>query len=222
MGDDIQLFVKMCLVCQQDKTEQRRPARLLEPLPIPSHPWESVSMDFIVGLPKVGGLGNIMVIVGRLSKYAVFMPTPALFDAKEAAKLFFHGVVKYWGLPRDIMSDRDVRFTGRFWTELFRIMGTDLRFSTSFHPQTDEQMERINALLELYLPHFVSANQRDWLELLDVAQFSYNLQKRDSGRLMGPVWQAHGATKGTRDTSEIHGHLVEGTRPGVAQSLGEG
>ncbi|XP_057985416.1 uncharacterized protein LOC131170384 [Hevea brasiliensis] len=64
-------------------------------------------MDFIVGLPKVGGLGNIMVVVDRLSKYAVFMPTPTQFDAKEVARLFFRGVVKYWGLPRDIVSDRD-------------------------------------------------------------------------------------------------------------------
>ncbi|KAF2304640.1 hypothetical protein GH714_037238 [Hevea brasiliensis] len=93
---------------------------------------------------------------------------------------YFCGVVKYWGLPRDTVSDRDARFTGRFWTELFRLMGTDLRFSTSFHPQTDGQTKRINALLELYLRHFVSANQRDWPELVDVAQFSYNLQKSEA------------------------------------------
>ncbi|KAF2317777.1 hypothetical protein GH714_041086 [Hevea brasiliensis] len=73
---------------------------------------------FHCGFAK-GGLGNIMVVVDRLSKYAVFMPTPAQFDAKEAAKLFFQGVVKYWGLPRDIVSDQDARFTGRFWTKLF-------------------------------------------------------------------------------------------------------
>jgi hypothetical protein len=89
-------------------------------------------------------------------------------------------VVKYWGLPRSIISDRDPRFTGRLWTELFKLLGSDLHFSTSFHPQTDGQTERVNALLECYLRHFVSANQRDWAKLLDVAQFSYNLQRSEA------------------------------------------
>ncbi|KAH9619215.1 hypothetical protein KSS87_003192, partial [Heliosperma pusillum] len=89
-------------------------------------------------------------------------------------------VVKYWGLPRSIVSDRDPRFTAKFWTELFKLMGSSLHFSTSFHPQTDGQTERVNALLELYLRHFVGANQKDWAKLMDVAQFSYNLQKSES------------------------------------------
>ncbi|GKV30882.1 hypothetical protein SLEP1_g39653 [Rubroshorea leprosula] len=96
------------------------------------------------------------------------------------ARLFFKHVVKYWGLPRIIISDRDPRFTGKFWRELFKLMGSDLHFSPSFHPQTDGQTERVNALLELYLRHFVSANQHDWAKLLDVAQFSFNLQRREA------------------------------------------
>ena len=84
------------------------------------------------------------------------------------------------GLPKFIMSDRDSRFTWKFWMELFKLMGTELHFSTRFHPQTDGQMERVNALLELYLRNFVSANQTDWAKLLDVAQFSYNLQRSEA------------------------------------------
>ena len=64
--------------------------------------------------------------------------------------------------------------------ELFKLMGTELHFSASFHPQTDGQTERVNALLELYLRHFVNANQTDWAKLLDVAQFSYNLQRSEA------------------------------------------
>ncbi|KAL5758005.1 hypothetical protein ACOSP7_020616 [Xanthoceras sorbifolium] len=97
--------------------------------------------------------------------------------AKQAARLFLRDVVKYWSVPRTIINDRDPRFMGKFWTELFNLLGSNLHFSTSFHPQTDGQTERVNNLLELYLRHFVSANQRDWAKLLDVAQFSYNLQK---------------------------------------------
>ncbi|XP_015946584.1 uncharacterized protein LOC107471601 [Arachis duranensis] len=69
----------------------------------------------------------------------------------ETARLFFKNVVKYWGLPKSIISDRDPRFTGRLWTELFKLLGSELHFSTSFHPQTDGQTERVNALLECYL-----------------------------------------------------------------------
>uniref|UniRef100_A0A5C7GQ36 Integrase catalytic domain-containing protein n=1 Tax=Acer yangbiense TaxID=1000413 RepID=A0A5C7GQ36_9ROSI len=85
-----------------------------------------------------------------------------------------------WGVPQSIVSDRDPRFTGRFWTELFKMLGTDLNFSTSFHPQSDGQTERFNGLLELYLRHYVSAHQRDWAKLLDVAQFSFNLQRSEA------------------------------------------
>ena len=180
MRSDIEAYVKTCLVCQQDKIEQQVPAGLLQPLPIPERPWESVSMDFISALPKSDGCGSIMVVVDRFSKYGTFIPALRDCTAEQAAKLFFKHVVKYWGLPRSIVSDRDPRFTAKFWTELFKLMGSGLHFSTSFHPQTDGQTERVNALLELYLRHFVSANQRDWAKLMDVAQFSYNLQRSES------------------------------------------
>ncbi len=177
MSDDVETYVKTCLVCQQDKIELKTPAGLLQPLPIPERPWESLSMDFIVGLPKSDGFASIFVVVDRFSKYATFIPATKECPAEEAARLFLRHVVKYWGVPQSIISDRDARFTGRFWTELFKLMGSNLNFSTSMHPQTDGQTERVNALLEIYLRHYVSATQRDWPKLLDVAQFSYNLQR---------------------------------------------
>jgi hypothetical protein len=177
MEEDVELYVRTCLVCQQDKTLRQREAGLLQPLPIPERPWVSVSMDFIVGFPKVDGMNTIMVVVDRFTKYAVFVAAPTVCTAEVAAELFYRNVVKYFGVPSDIVSDRDVRFTGRFWTALFNMMGTRLKFSTANHPQTDGQTERINALLEEYLRHYVTATQRNWLELLDSAQFCYNLQK---------------------------------------------
>ncbi|RVW69256.1 Transposon Tf2-8 polyprotein [Vitis vinifera] len=140
----------------------------------------TVTMDFIIGLPKSEDNGSIIVVVDRFSKYATFIAAPTDCTAEETARLFLKHVVKYWGLPKYIISDRDPRFTGKFWTELFKLMGSELHFSTSFHPQTDGQTERVNALLELYLRHFVSANQRDWAKLLDIAQFSYNLQRSEA------------------------------------------
>ncbi|KAE8687867.1 Detected protein of unknown function [Hibiscus syriacus] len=180
MAEDVQAYVKTCLVCQQDKIEAKKPAGLLQPLPIPERPWESISMDFIIGLPKTDGFSSIMVVVDRFSKYAMFIPTSKVCPAMEAARLFLKHVVKFWGMPKTIISDRDTRFTGRFWTELFKLMGSSLNFSTAVHPQTDGQTERVNALLEIFLRHYVSANQCDWPKLLDVAQFSYNLQRSDA------------------------------------------
>lgn len=180
MRDDVEAYVKTCLVCQQDKVDNHLPAGLLEPLPIPERPWESLSMDFIVNLPKSEGCRTIMVVVDRFSKYATFIPASKHCPAEEAARLFLKHVVKYWGVPQTIVSDRDPRFTGRFWTELFKLLGSELNFSTSLHPQTDGQTERVNALLELYLRHYVSTTQSNWAKLLDIAQFSYNLQRNES------------------------------------------
>ncbi|KAF2322831.1 hypothetical protein GH714_031225 [Hevea brasiliensis] len=106
MRDDIEAYVKSCLVCQQDKVEHQHPAGLLEPLPIPEKPWESVSMDFIVGLPQSEGSGCILVVVDRFSKYGVFISAPKDCTAEQAAQLFLKHVVKYWGLPKTIISDR--------------------------------------------------------------------------------------------------------------------
>ncbi|KAH9723181.1 Endonuclease [Citrus sinensis] len=180
MKDDIEAYVRTCLVCQQDKVDHQLPEGLLEPLPLATRPWESVSMDFITSLPKSEGCGSIMVVVDRYSKYATFIAAPVNCKVDEAARLFVKHIVKFWGVPKSIVSDRDPQFTGRFWTELFKMLGTDLKFSTSFHPQTDGQTERINGLLEMYLRHYVSAHQRDWAKLLDIAQFSYNLQRSEA------------------------------------------
>ncbi|KAH9753009.1 Endonuclease [Citrus sinensis] len=175
--DDIEAYVRTCLVCQQDKVDHQLPAGLLEPLSLATRPWESVSMDFITSLPKSEGCGSIMVVVDRYNKYATFIAVPIDCKADEASRLFVKHIMKLWGVPKNIVSDRDPWFTGRFWTELFKMLGTDLKFSTSFHSQTDGQTERINGLLEMYLRHYVSAHQRDWAKLIDIAQFSYNLQR---------------------------------------------
>ncbi|WMV33116.1 hypothetical protein MTR67_026501 [Solanum verrucosum] len=146
-------------------------------MPIPERPWLSVSMDFIFAFPKVDGMASIMVVVDRFSKYSIFIAAPNLCSSEIAAKLFYKYVVKYFGVPADIVSGRDTRFTGKFWTALFNKMGTKLKFSTANHPQTDGQTERINHLLEEYLRHYVTTSQRNWVALLDTTLLYYNLHK---------------------------------------------
>nr|GEW61427.1 Toll/interleukin-1 receptor (TIR) domain-containing protein [Tanacetum cinerariifolium] len=137
MGDDVEAFMRTCLICQQYKIDKKKSGGLLEPLPTPKGPWKSVSMNFITCLPKSKGGGSIIVVVDRFSKYGTFIATPPDVTADDTTKHFFKNVVKYWGVSHVIVSDRDPRFIGGFWTELFKIMGTDLNFSTSFHPQMD-------------------------------------------------------------------------------------
>lgn len=89
MHEDVEAYVRTCLVCQQDKPVRQKTAGLLEPLPVPEKPWVSLSMDFIIGLPKVKGSASIMVVVDRFSKYATFIPAPQACTAEAAAQLFF-------------------------------------------------------------------------------------------------------------------------------------
>ncbi|KAJ7947141.1 Retrotransposon protein, putative, Ty3-gypsy subclass [Quillaja saponaria] len=177
MREDAVNYSKTCLICQQDKVERKKIAGLLEPLPVPTRPWESVSLDFITSLSRVGDLSTILVVVDRFSKYATFIPAPKYCSAEDTAQLFFKYVVKYWGVPKNIVSDRDSRFTGTFWSELFNLLGSQLNISSSYHPQTDGQTEKFNGMLEEYLRHFASVNQRNWPKLLDTAQFCFNAQK---------------------------------------------
>lgn len=91
------------------------------------------------------------------------------FNAKDVVKLFLKQVAKHWGLPKSNVSDRDLRSMGQFWIDLFDMTSSALFFLTSFHPQTDEQIKRVNALLEIDLWYFVSVNQTNWEVFLEVA-----------------------------------------------------
>jgi hypothetical protein len=124
---------------------------MLQPLEIPYRPWTSISMDFIVGLPESSGFTKIWVIVDRFSKMAHYIPLPTLNKTEDLAKLFLKEVWRLHGLPDDIVSDRDSRFISHFWQSLMSLLNVKLKMSTSFHPQTDGQTERVNQTLEHYL-----------------------------------------------------------------------
>ena len=97
-------------------------------------------------------------MVDRFSKYVVFIPASSECPVEEAEHIFFSNVVKHFGIPKDIVSDRDTLFTDRFWVESFKMWGTTCKFSTANHPQTDGQVERVNQMLEEYLRHYVIAS----------------------------------------------------------------
>ncbi|MCO5564460.1 hypothetical protein L7F22_018121 [Adiantum nelumboides] len=145
MKGDIQDYVSKCVVCQKTKYDRGKQPGLLQPLPIPDSPWESIFMDFIFGLPKsIHGNTGIWTIVDRFSKQAHFIPVKKTIKAHQMATLFISQVFKYHGLPTSIVSDRDPRMTSNFWKGLFENLGTRLNFSSAYHPQTDGQSEIAN------------------------------------------------------------------------------
>ena len=181
MSKDIKRYVKTCDSCQRNKPSNQLPPGLLQPLTIPEQKWESISMDFIMQLPPTPRKHDaIMVVVDRLTKRAHFIPTNTTVTAPEVAKLFFENIFKYHGLPKTIISDRDPRFTSRFWTALFKLLGTKLNMSTAYHPQTDGQTERTNRTLEEMLRHYTTYHQNDWDNYLAAAEFAYNNAKSKS------------------------------------------
>ncbi len=111
-------YVKTYLTCQQNQTLNKKQASLLQPLPILEGAWESVSMDFMVNLPPLRGFVAIMVVVDRFSKMAHFILTKDEATAQKIGRLFFTHVFKHHGFPKDIVSNRDPKFTSKFWQAL--------------------------------------------------------------------------------------------------------
>ena len=131
-------------------------------------------MDFITGLPKAARKDTIMVVVDRLTKYAHFCSIQSTFKSSQIAEVFLKEIQRLHGLPRIIVSDRDPKFTSKFWTELFKTLGTKLAMSTAYHPQTDGQTEIVNKCLEGYLRSYVSDKQGQWVQWLHLAEWWYN------------------------------------------------
>ncbi|KAG3236190.1 hypothetical protein PI124_g18801 [Phytophthora idaei] len=132
-------------------------------------------MDFVFGLPKdKAGNTGIVVFVDRLSKMAHLAAVPDTIDGAGIALLFLDRVFRQHGLPEAIVSDRDPRFTAKFWKSLFQVLGTRLDISTADHPQTDGQTERVNRVVEDILRGVWAEAPRRWGEVLPLVEFALN------------------------------------------------
>ncbi|MCO5591129.1 hypothetical protein L7F22_045110 [Adiantum nelumboides] len=141
---DVDAFLRLCLVCQKVKFDKQKAPGLLQPLPIPDKPWESIEMEFIFYMPKI--------------------------KSEHMVKLFMHKVFKYHGMPQSIVSDRDPRMT----KALFENMGTTLKFSSLFHPQTDGHSEEANYTILDLLESYVSEHKATWEHYLPLVEYAYN------------------------------------------------
>ncbi|KAJ1585280.1 hypothetical protein NDA15_004744 [Ustilago hordei] len=172
-------YVASCPVCARYKAPRHRPYGLLQPLATPDRPWGSISLDFIEGLPPSKKYDSktydsILVIVDRLTKFAILAPTHKTVTAKQTAVLLYGHMVRLFGYPDHMVSDRGRQFISGAWKAFAEQMGVKHSLSTAYHPQTDGQTERVNQVIEQYLRMYCNYEQNDWANLLDTAAFVYN------------------------------------------------
>ena len=194
MKRDIEDYVRGCVVCAAVKPSQQLPAGLLQPLPIPHRPWDVISIDFIGPLARTKDyFDSVLVVVDKFSKMAHFIPTTTSVTSEKTARLLISHVFKHHGLPSAIISDRDPRFTAGMWREVFSALGVRLGMSSSYHPQTDGQTERVNRTLEAGLRAYADKKGTDWADWLPMCEAFYNSSTHSSTgktpfEMNGVVW----------------------------------
>lgn len=172
-------YCKECRVCQTCKSKRHRPYGSLESLPLPSRPWQEITMDFIVGLPALilanGEEKNaILVVVDRYTKMNRFFAVNSEIKSQEMAELIHREIELKYGVPDGCISDRGSVFTAQFWADLCYLNRVHRKLSTAFHPQTDGQTERSNQTLGQYLRCFAAENPMLWAQVLPEAEFVCN------------------------------------------------
>ena len=179
--EDVRDYVSSCVSCGQNKASNRTASDVLHPLPIPTRRWETISMDFVGPLPKTSkGYDFLLTVVDKFSKMVHLIPCTQKVTASEVAQLVYDGVVRLHGFPERILSDRDSRFTSRFWQALWKLTGTRLAMSTSYHPQTDGQTENVNRVVQDILRAYVSDDRRDWDRYLTATEIAINSSRHAS------------------------------------------
>lgn len=174
---DVQAYVKACDLCVRIKASRSAPAGFLQPLPLPFQAWSDISVDYITPLPPCDRSGRIYnhvaVVVCRLTKMRHFIATETL-SAEELADAFVSRIYSLHGCPETIISDRGSNFISEFWRQLSSRLGIILNPSSAYHPETDGQTERLNAVLEQYLRAYMNFAQDDWVDWLPLAEFASN------------------------------------------------
>ncbi|KAJ9531536.1 hypothetical protein QJQ45_014991 [Haematococcus lacustris] len=184
VSENVKSYVRSCHSCQVNKSSAKKPAGLLQPLPIPERPWDSVSMDLIVKLPASGPnkYDSILVFVDRLTKMVHLVKTWESMTATQYAKLFLEHVFRLHGMPRSVVSDRGPQFHNKLWAEVTKLLQVQVNLSSAYHPETDGQTERVNRVIEEMLRHFIRPDQRDWAEYLPLVEFAINNAWQESVR----------------------------------------
>jgi hypothetical protein len=210
MVSDTKSYCETCATCKRSKPSNQKPYGLLNPLNIPSEPWESIGVDFVGPLPlssnRDGEFDSITVIICLMTAMVEIIPSRTNYKAPEIAELMFEHVYKHHGLPKTIVSDRDVLFTSTFWGHLNALIGIKLKMSSAYHPQMDGATERANRTITQMLRQCINPNQKDWVSKLPTIQFAINSARSEStgyapfflnnGRMpRAMIWNSAGSTE---------------------------
>lgn len=229
MKADVEDYVTTCPICRRNKASRHKRYGMLSALETPESPWTDIAMDFITSLPSSKGQTQIWVIVDRFTKMAHFVPLPTNTDTTLLVEVFLREVWRLHGLPNSIVSDRDSKFTSKHWTEVLKRLGIRMRMSTAFHPQTDGQSERINQTIEAYLRIFCNFEQNDWVEVLPMAEYTYNNSVTNATGV-SPFFANYGyhprsnwpiEVEGKNPASRIYVHWMESIHTQLRQNLEE-
>ncbi|TFY51530.1 hypothetical protein EVJ58_g10514 [Rhodofomes roseus] len=184
MSADVEKYCATCMTCKRSKPDNQKPYGLLNPLPVPNYPWEAMGIDFVGPLPESkdrdATYDSITVVIDLLTAMVHLIPSRINYTAKNIAELIFAEIYKLHGMPKAIISDRDVLFTSSFWSHLHRLVGVELRMSSAYHPQSDGSTERANRTVTQMLRQCISPNQRDWVTKLPAIEFAINLARSES------------------------------------------
>jgi hypothetical protein len=174
MKRDFDEFCRSCSECQRVKDLTTKPFGVAQILDIPVQPWDSIAMDFVGPFPSSNGYKHIMVIMDRFSAAIILVPLKDSFSARDVADVFLKHVYARYGLPKSIVSDRDARFTSHFWQAFHRQIGVDLLMATSFHQNTNGQVERANRTIGQMLRIFARHRPTEWASHLWRVEHAFN------------------------------------------------
>jgi hypothetical protein len=175
MRERIAKYVETCEHCQRNKAYTVSTRGMPRPNPVPLRRFEVVALDIVSGFPTTQrGFDAIVVFTDRLTKRAFIEPCTKTASAGDLARIFFASVFRSQGMPRILLSDRGPQFVSEFWSSFFGLLQTDIRLTSSYHPQSNGGSERFNRTLIEALRCFVNARQNNWDELLVHFEFAYN------------------------------------------------
>jgi transposase InsO family protein len=197
LKEKVTQYINRCSDCQKNKHSTHTKYGESQPIWIPQAPWEDISMDFVTGLPESKdpvtrtSYNAILVVVDRFTKYAELIPFHKNYSAEQLGYVILDRIIRYHGIPKTIISDRDKLFTSNYWTTLMATIGTKRKLSTAYHPETDGQTERTNRTIETYLRIYGNQQQSNWISLLPMAQLVYNNKLSESTQTT-PYYANHG------------------------------
>jgi hypothetical protein len=178
LANDVRSYIRTCDSCGRNTGSTQRQVGLQRPLPIPQARFRDIAMDFVGPLREgTKGEDHLLVITDRLTGWVQAHANKGKFTATKTAQVVFDHWYSLFGIPSTIVSDRDTIFTSKFWGCLHDLLGTELKMSTSFHPETDGTSERSNKTIIESLRHFVDSSHANWPELLPKVVASINMSK---------------------------------------------